>query len=632
MNTPQPPVAPAGSARLYRREADYAGATLDLDPEVLDRLGTLLREIYGHDEAVELSCEVYRVLLEHESHKTAELRVWEREAASRERFTERDAILITYGDLLVSEDATPLQTLIRFSRQHLRGLVSTLHILPFFPWSSDRGFSVRSYWLVDRMLGTWQDIQELDDDFRLMFDAVFNHVSRGSRWFQEYRANHPDFRDFFIEFDRPDAIADDDLKKILRPRTSPLLTPVEGLRGRRWVWTTFSEDQVDLNFANPRVLLEILRLLLYYVRRGAQLVRLDAVTYLWKELGTSCAHHAKTHAVIRLLRAALDAVAPHVALVTETNVPHAENVAYFGDGRSEAQMVYNFALPPLVLHTFLTGNATRLVGWARELDPPSPTTHFLNFLASHDGIGLMGARGILEPAEIDALCTATVARGGLVSMRSDPETGESPYELNITWFSALNPPEASEPVRLQVDRFIASRAVALVLRGVPGIYLLSLFGRQNDRGAVLGHDSRRAINRSAVDEGLLRQLLADERGSTRRVWDRFMALLAVRREWRAFHPRSRQEVLDVGPEVFAVVRVPDEGEAILCLINVTDGPVAVDLMGTGWSLAPGARDLVQSAAEVEVRAGGDGPGTTGTVDLAPYQVAWFAGVEAAVAP
>jgi sucrose phosphorylase len=338
--------------------------------------------------------------------------------------------------------------------------------------------------------------------------------------------------------------------------------------------------------------------------------------------------------VIRLLRAALDAVAPHVALVTETNVPHGENVSYFGDGEGEAQMVYNFALPPLVLHTFLTGDVTRLVGWARELEPPSDTTHFLNFLASHDGIGLMGARGILEPLEIDALCDAALERGGLVSMRSDPDAGESPYELNITWFSALNPTEPVEPVRLQVDRFIASRAVALVLRGVPGIYLLSLFGRQNDLGAVLGSDSRRAINRSAVDEALLLQLLADERGSTRMIWDRFMHLLAVRREWRAFHPRSRQEVLEVGSEVFAVARVPDEGEVLLCLINVTDRAASVDLQGTGWRLASGARDLLEHGS---VAGSGSGAGSdddsgaaraAGTrLELAPYRVAWYAGVE-----
>ncbi len=578
--------------------------------------------LYGAERADELLEEVERILRVHHAFKLPELLEMEANYDPRKRFTHRDAILITYGDLIVSRDRAPLRTLADFAEEYFRGLITTIHLLPFYPWSSDRGFSVLSYWLVDRNLGTWEDVATLNDSFRLMFDGVFNHASRHSRWFQEFRADHPDFRDYFIDFSSPDAIPAEQLKRILRPRTSPLLTPVDGVRGRRWVWTTFSEDQVDLNFRNPRVLMEILALLLYYVRRGADLIRLDAVTYLWKELGTSCAHLPQTHACIKLLREALNVAAPHVGLVTETNVPHADNVSYFGDGDDEAQMVYDFALPPLVLHTFQTGDAAALRRWAASLEFPSETSQFLNFLSSHDGIGLMGARGILSEDEIDALCARAEDHGGYVSRRTDPERGESAYELNITWFSALNRRGAGEPVQLRVDRFIASRAVALALRGVPGIYMPALIGSRNDVRGVARTNSKREINRAAIDESRLRSLLADPTSVARRIADRFVRLLEIRVQEPAFDPRGSQEVLDLGDACFVLLReAPDLRSRVLSVINVTatrqSVAVPVHRLGSGDR----TRDLVSGAVR---KAGAEG---VVELELDPYQVVWLKSAE-----
>ena len=132
-----------------------------------------------------------------------------------------------------------------------------------------------------------------------------------------------------------------------------------------------------MNFKNPDVLLALLDALLFYVARGARFIRLDAIAYLWKRIGTSCIHLPQTHAVIQFWRAVLDEVAPHVLLITETNVPHADNVSYFGDGTNEAQLVYNFALPPLVLHALLRGDATHLTRWAQSLTLPSDRSHVL---------------------------------------------------------------------------------------------------------------------------------------------------------------------------------------------------------------------------------------------------------------
>jgi sucrose phosphorylase len=451
-------------------------------------------------------------------------------------------------------------------------------VLPFFPYSSDRGFSVIDFREVDPNLGTWDDIERANSQFRLMFDGVVNHISAQSDWFQEFLNGNPEYQDFFLSYPSADSITGDDLRHVLRPRTSPLLSRVETIDGPRYVWTTFSPDQVDLNFRNPTVLLRVLQVLLFYVEKGADLIRIDAATYLWKELGTTCAHLPQTHGVIRFLRAAIDIAAPRVALLTETNVPHQDNISYFGDGANEAHMVYNFALPPLVLHTFLCGDCRPLAEWAAALRTPSATTTYFNFLDSHDGIGLLGARGILSGAQIDALVERVLAHGGLVSYRSNSDGGRSPYELNITWFDALNCPGAGEPDNRKVDRFIASRAIALVLQGVPGIYLPSVTGSQIAAMDASELSEARAINRRNFSERAMIEALMDPDSLAYRVASRFRQLAEHRVSIPALHPAARQKVLPTEGEVIAVWRQSRDGRStLLSLVNVTAHETRVDV-------------------------------------------------------
>jgi glycosidase len=479
--------------------------------------------------------------------------------------TERDAILITYGDQIKEDGKAPLKSLEEFAGQHLKGLISGMHILPFFPWSSDDGFSITDHRAVDPALGGWPDIVRIGLEFRLMVDGVINHVSARGAWFQAFLRGESPWQDYFLVVE-----GTPDLTGVVRPRALPLLTEYQTVSGPRRVWTTFSEDQVDLDYHNPDVLLEMLDTLLLYVRRGAQFIRLDAVAYLWKEIGTSCIHLPQTHAIIQLLRAVFDDLAPHVRLVTETNVPHAENVSYFGDGHNEAQLVYNFALPPLVLHTLLHEDATVLSHWAAGLDTPSNETHFFNFLASHDGIGLNPVRGILSEAEIESLIAMTQAHGGLISYKQTGDGGQIPYELNINYFDALCDPAAGEPTGLQVARFMASQAILLALRGVPGIYVHSLLGSHGWRAGVDRTGTKRAINRQKFQRDDLERELADPASARAEVFTAYRSLLSRRRESTAFHPQGRQKVLDLGPGVFALRRTsPDGVKQMLCLQNVT---------------------------------------------------------------
>lgn len=605
--------------RRHLPSPDYERPLLELRTEERDRLVEILTLLYGPETAVEVFPELERTMRVYYAHKTSAMIEADRAFDSAERFGERDVVLITYGDLLTSPGRRPLATLRKFVSRFLHDTINTLHILPFFPYSSDRGFAVIDFEEVDPRLGTWEEIEGLGESFQLMFDGVFNHVSSKSRWFQRFLNGRPGFDRYFVTFSTREAIPPEHLQLILRPRTSELLTPFQTLHGLKWVWTTFGPDQVDLDFKNPEVLLRVVEVLLLYVRRGADLIRLDAVTYIWRALGTSCAHLREGHAVVQLFRAVLEAVAPRVALITETNVPHEDNVAYFGDGWNEAQMVYNFALPPLTLYTFVTGDAGKLARWAAGLSTPSPATTFFNFLDSHDGIGLLGARGLLSDDDIGLLIRRVEEHGGLVSYRSRGDGTSSPYELNITWYSALNREGADEDVNLQVDRFVASRAIALVLAGVPGIYLPSLFGSKNDLAAIAKGEGARAINRNTIRLPELNGTLEDPASWVSKVARRFGQLIQARIGSAAFHPRSRQLILENVEGVFAVRRGGDNAPPVLTLTNVTSREQTFDCSrGEAGSEADEWRDLLSGR---RIRAGAAGL----QARLAPYEVLWLEG-------
>ena len=479
--------------------------------------------------------------------------------------SEKDSILITYGDQVKEADSPHLKTLTGFCKKYLEGNVSALHILPFFPWSSDDGFSVKDFRIVDPALGNWQDIENLGRSFRLMVDGVINHASVQGEWFKAFLRDEKPYRDYFLVVE-----GDPDLSKVVRPRALPLLTEFQAESGPRKVWTTFSADQADLNYQNPDVLLEIIDILLSYAEHGAQFIRLDAIAYLWKKIGTSCINLPQTHAVIQLLRAVFDEAAPHVKLITETNIPHEDNLSYFGDGKNEAQLIYNFSLPPLIMHTFLTGNCRALSEWAENLEYPSGEATFINFLASHDGIGLNPVRGILSQKEIDFLIDQTIKHGGLISYKDNPDGTSSAYEMNINFFDALSDPACNEPDLLQIDRFMAAHAIMLSLRGIPGIYFHSLFGSRSWRDGVgLTHQNRQ-INRQKFERAELEKELNDPHSLRSHVVMRFNELLRQRAASSAFHPQGSQEILDMGSHIFALLRRSLDGtSSFLCLHNIT---------------------------------------------------------------
>ena len=523
---------------------------------------------------------------------------------------EKDAVLITYGDMVRSPGERPLRSLRQFLCRHVRDAFSTVHILPFCPFSSDDGFSVIDYRQVEPDLGTWDDIEAIGNDFQLMVDLVLNHASRRSRWFRDYVAGISPARFYFVEVE-----PETDLSSVVRPRSGPLLHATQTPHGEKLVWTTFSEDQMDLDFANADVLFEFLDILFYYVSRGARIVRLDAIAYLWKKPGTPCIHLPETHEIVKLFRDVVDLVAPGVVLLTETNVPHEENVSYFGDG-DEAHMVYQFTLPPLLLHALQTGQSRYLTEWAASLpDLPAGET-FFNFTASHDGIGVRPLEGILPAEDIERLVQGAKQRGGYVSTKKNADGTDSPYELNITYFDALRDAESEDDPN-HVARFLCSQTIPLALRGIPAVYFNSLIAACNYREGVAATQRSRTINRRKWDAAELAASIAGKNSAAGRVLRRLAKLLALRGRHPAFHPDGAQRVLPLGDAVFAVERTsPDQAETVVAVSNLTDRNIQVKLDDRvpGLASASDLTDLIHQR-----KFGPDGR----TLSLGPYKTAWL---------
>lgn len=480
----------------------------------------------------------------------------------RPKLDEKQVFLITYGDVIRNKKESPLTSLRNFAKEYLKGSISTIHILPFFPYSSDDGFSVMDFYAVNPELGSWNDIEDLEKEFILMADLVANHASSKGVWFQQFLNNEDPGKNYF--FQPSDNF---DTSKVIRPRSSPLLSSYETTSGVKKVWTTFSSDQVDLDYSNPELLKEMLNVFLYYMSKGIRVIRLDAIAFLWKTSGTGCMHEMETHEVVSLFRDVMDYCYPGALLLTETNVPHNENITYFGLG-DEAHLIYQFALPPLILHTLHTGNGTYLSKWAKELNDPRKGTTYLNFTSSHDGIGVRPLEGLLPDAEMNEMIENMKLYGGRVTTR---QLGDKhvPYEINITYFDAQKGTRDGFD-QYQVERFLLSQTIMLGLQGVPAFYFLNLFGIPNNTQGLEETGINRTINRKKFELDELQRLLK-ENPLHLEIFQELNRRTGIRRSMKAFSPKTQQLVLSLGDHVFGILRKSKRIEhSVVCLYNLTN--------------------------------------------------------------
>ncbi|MFU8881149.1 MAG: sugar phosphorylase [Rhodobacterales bacterium] len=522
-------------------------------------------------------------------------------------WSQGDALLITYGNSLVDGAHKPLDLLNDFLRRYLRGTINGVHVLPFFPYTSDDGFAVTDFRAVNTQLGDWADINRIADEFKLMSDLVLNHVSSQGPWFNAYRQGQPPYDKFFFE-----ASPTDDLDMVVRPRTTPLLQPIETSKGLRHVWCTFSHDQIDLDFRNPEVLLEFLRIIRLHLDNGVRIIRLDAVAFLWKEAGSPSIHLPQTHAIVKLIRLLCDYAVEPVILVTETNVPKAENLSYFGGG-DEAHVIYNFPLPPLILHAMMSGSARYLVDWQRKMPPAPLGCAYLNFTASHDGIGMRPAEGVLPPQEQAAVIETVRHIGGLVSMRALPDGGHAPYELNTTFFDAMRQ-TFDGPDHHHIARFLCSQTIVMSLEGIPAFYIHSMLATPNDHDSVEKRGMNRAINRHRWDYPDLRDRLDRPDTDQAQVMAGLRARLRLRRRQPAFHPNATQFTINTADDrVFGLWRQSlDRRQSVFALHNVSAQSV---------SLPSTCLNLIEDEVWIDLLSGDRID--EDDIALSPYQCRWI---------
>jgi sucrose phosphorylase len=527
------------------------------------------------------------------------------------QWSEEDIMLITYGDSIIKANEPPLKTLKHFLDRTIENTINSVHILPFFPYSSDDGFAVIDYSSVNESLGTWQDIESISKDYHLMSDLVINHCSSRSAWFDNFIKGEGQGSDYFFT-----ALAGDNLSDVVRPRTSPLLKEVETGKGKKFVWCTFSHDQVDFDFRNPEVLKAFTSIIRQYLDMGVKIFRLDAIAFLWKVVGSTSVNLPQTHEVVRLLRTLIESAEPQAIIITETNIPNTQNLTYFGNA-NEAHGIYNFSLPPLLLNTLLTGNCLYLKRWLMSMPPSQDGTMYFNFIASHDGIGLRPAEGLLSEDELDNLVHTVENFGGKISWRTSANGEQKAYEMNISLYDAMQGTVNGKD-EWNFARFICAHAIMFALEGIPGIYIHSLLGTQNDYKKLENTHHNRSINRHRWQEEALAAALADNDLHHAKVLSTLKSLLNTRIKQSAFHPNATQFTLHLGLQLFGFWRQSqDRKQSIFCVSNISDQVIALPLSELNLIITDSWFELISKNEITEL---------TQELLLTPYQTVWISNV------
>lgn len=524
------------------------------------------------------------------------------------QWSQKDVVMITYADSIKSSNESPLHTLKDFMDEQLSGTINSVHILPFFPYCSDDGFAVIDFSTVNPSVGDWKDITAIANDYRLMADLVINHGSVRSFWFENFIKQKDPGKDFFFT-----ASPDDDIREVVRPRTTPLLKKVKTVAGTQYVWCTFSHDQIDFDFRNPEVLKKFVEIIRLYLDMGVRIFRLDAIAFLWKKLGSNCLNLTETHEVVRLLRTLISFAHQDAIIITETNIPNRENLAYFGNA-NEAHCIYNFALPPLLLNTLITGSSHYLKQWQMSMPPAQNGTAYFNFIASHDGIGLRPVEGILKEAEVDNVIRTMREFGGRVSWRNLSGGERKPYEINIALYDALQGTIKGVDDMGQ-DRFICAHAIMLGLEGIPGIYIHSLLATGNDYNKLEHTQQLRSLNRHQWDLQELTKKLTDKDSQHAQVLSRIKELINIRSQQPAFHPNATQFTMHLGDQLFGFWRQSmDRKQSVFCISNISTEAREITLSDINLI---GTDDWVDLISRQEFHEQSE------TLVLKPYQTVWI---------
>ena len=479
--------------------------------------------------------------------------------------SEKTSMVICYGDSIFNNKQKNLiKRFQNFYNKKLNKYFNTVHFLPFYPSSSDSGFAVKDHYKIEKRLGNWANISQFSKKNNIMADIVINHSSARGLWFRNFLKEKKPGKDYFLKVN-----SKFDISKVIRPRDHKLLKQIDIFKKKEYLWRTFSPDQLDLNFKNPAVLLRFIKIMINLINHGVTIFRLDAIAYLWKESGTKCINLKKTHEIVKLFRIICNVLKVETIIVTETNLPEKENISYFGNN-DEANWIYNFTLPPLLIHAFLFENSFYLNKWSNNLPLTKKGNNYLNFIASHDGIGMRPIEGILGEKTIKNFFKILKKNGSKFSHRRLTDKGKKVYEANITVYDALRKSNLDKNGKYSFERYISAHSIMISFEGVPAVYFNSLFGTSNDEAKYIITGNNRDVNRYRWNEKNIMSLLRNKQSKQSIFFTAITKLLEIRRQQKAFHPNAPRKSIDLGKKIFCFKRVSlDKKQSIISITNLT---------------------------------------------------------------
>ena len=524
----------------------------------------------------------------------------------RIKISEKTSVVICYGDSLIENNQKKLLKIFQnFYKKKLNKYFNTVHYLPFYPSSSDSGFAVKDHYKIDQRLGSWSDINNFSKKNSIMADIVINHASARGLWFKNFLKDKSPGKNYFLTVDKKF-----NTSKVVRPRDHKLLKKIDIFKKNDYLWRTFSPDQIDLNFKNPSVLLRFIKIMINLISHGVTIFRLDAIAYLWKQSGTKSINLKQTHEIIKLLRLICNLLNVSIIIVTETNLPEKENISYFGK-HDEANWIYNFSLPPLLMHAFLFENSSALNKWSNKLPSTKLGNNYLNFIASHDGIGMRPAEGILSKNSIQNLLKRFKKNGSKFSFRKIQNKTKKVYEANITVFNALQKSDNDPKGKYFFERYISAHAIMISFEGIPAVYFNSLFGTSNDEAKFIISGNNRDVNRYRWNNTNLLNKLKNNKSKQYIFYKNITNLLEIRRKQSAFHPNAYRQTINLGPKIFCFKRVSlDKKQTIICITNLSSEikQTTFNINLSNW------RDLINLNFKFK---------KTKILELQPFQTLWL---------
>ena len=482
------------------------------------------------------------------------------------KVSEDTTVVICYGDSVFDNGKlNSIRSFKSFYDKYLSKFFNTIHFLPFYPSSSDSGFAVKDHYKIDNKLGSWTDINNFSKKNNIMADIVINHASSKGLWFKNFLRNKSPGKDYFIKVNKKF-----DISKVVRPRENKLLKKINVFNKPDFIWRTFSSDQIDLNFKNPKVLMRFIKIMINLACHGVTIFRLDAIAYLWKESGTKCINLKQTHEIIKLLRIICNSLQNSPYLLTETNLPEKENLSYFGKKNDQANWIYNFTLPPLLIHALLFEDSSKLNQWMNKLPSTKLKNNYFNFIASHDGIGMRPCEGYLNKITLNLLFKRLKKNGAQLSFRKINKTQKKVYEVNVTLFNAFKNTDYDKKGLYSLERYVTAHAIMFSIEGVPAVYFNSIFGKSNDEYKYVISNNKRDLNRYKWNKVKLDRFLKDKRSKQKIYYDHITNLLKIRKKQKAFHPNAAMRCLSFGKKIFAFKRISlDKKQIIICITNMS---------------------------------------------------------------